>query len=298
MRAIAMPAFSFFAALLLLALSTSLRSATALLLLPPLVLLAAAGIGNLRRGAANAFDWFGMVTFTFFAGIAWIGWSALAFGWPERLARQAVRLEPGFATTFSALPFLVALLCTGVWLWMIVTSPRSPMRCITHWMVGLTLFWLLLANLWMPWIDYGKTFRGVSASLEEALPENPDCIAGAGLHLSFLATLDYFQGIRVIPQKSEQAASCSWLLVRGSLRDPASLAAAGWRPVWEGNRPSDRRAGDRFHLYRRGRKAEPASGLTDLGPADAEPDPTVPDRARGMRLKNQQVIPLPPDKGE
>jgi hypothetical protein len=147
-------------------------------------------------------------------------------------------------------------------------------------MVGLTLFWLLLASLWMPWIDYGKTFRGVSASLEEALPEKPDCIAGAGLHLSFLATLDYFQDIRVIPQKSEQAASCSWLLARGSLRDPASLAAAGWRPVWEGNRPSDRRAGDRFHLYRRGRKAEPASGLTDLGPADAEPDPTVPDRAR------------------
>ncbi|MDR2112350.1 MAG: hypothetical protein LBQ62_04495, partial [Candidatus Accumulibacter sp.] len=220
-RAIVIPALSFLAVLILLALLTSLRSATALLLLPPLVLLASAGVETLRRGAANAFDWFGMVTFSFLAGIAWIGWSALVFGWPERLARQAVRLEPGFTGVFSAPAFLFALVCTGLWFWMIVTSPRSPIRGITHWMVGLTLFWLLLASLWMPWIDYGKTFREVSASLKKALPAKIDCIAGAGLPLSFLATLDYFTDIRVLAQKSEQAASCSWLLIQGGQHNPA-----------------------------------------------------------------------------
>ena len=76
------------------------------------------------------------------------------------------------------------------------------------------------------------------------------------------------------------AAACSWLLVQGGQRNSVSLADAGWRPVWEGNRPSDRRADDKFHLYRRGRKADPASDLTDLGPASTEPDPTVPSRAR------------------
>ncbi|MDR2788974.1 MAG: glycosyltransferase family 39 protein [Candidatus Accumulibacter sp.] len=279
-RAIAVPALSFFAVLILLVLLTSLRSATALLLLPPLVLLASSGVETLRRGAANAFDWFSMVSFTFFAGIVWIGWSALVFGWPTRLARQAMRLEPGFLGVFSAPAFLFALACTGFWFWMIVTSPRSPMRGITHWMVGLTLFWLLLASLWMPWIDYGKTFRGVSASLKKALPAKMDCIAGAGLPMAFLATLDYFEGIRVIPQKSERAASCSWLLVQGSRRDPADLAGSGWRPVWHGNRPNDRRDYDRFHLYRASRRAEPASALDDLAPASPEPDPAVPSRAR------------------
>jgi 4-amino-4-deoxy-L-arabinose transferase-like glycosyltransferase len=241
------------------------------------VLLAVAGVGTLRRGAANAFDWFGMVTFTFLAGIAWIGWSALTFGWPARLARQAVRLEPGFATTFGALPFLFAFLCTGVWLWMIVTSPRSPMRCITHWMAGLTLFWLLIVSLWMPWIDYGKTFRGVSASLQKALPAETDCLAGAGLPFSFLASLDYFTGIRTVLQKSERAADCSWLLVQGAPQ--VDLARAGWREVWTGNRPTDRRADDWFHLYRRGRLADPASNLDDLA-LPAPPDPAVPSRAR------------------
>lgn len=277
---IAFPALSFFAILVLLAFLVSLRSATALLLLPPLVLLAVPGVATLRRGAASAFDWFGMMTFTLFAGIVWIGWSALVFGWPERLARQAVRLEPGFVGSFSAPAFAFALTFTGIWFWMIVTSPRSPTRSVMHWMSGLTLFWLLLASLWMPWIDYGKTFREVSASVRNALPERLDCVAGASLPLSFLAALDYFEDIRTIPQKSDAAARCSWLLVQGSQRSPASLAEAGWRKVWEGNRPGDRRAGDRFHLYQRGRKADPASELTDLAPAVPQPDPAVPSRAR------------------
>ncbi|MDR1709812.1 MAG: glycosyltransferase family 39 protein, partial [Candidatus Accumulibacter sp.] len=274
---VALPALAFLAAFLVLALFTSMRSATALLLLPPLVLLAAAGVGALRRGAANAFDWFGMLVFSFLACIVWIGWSALVFGWPERLARQAVRLEPGFVGAFGAPAFAFALVCTGIWFWMIVTSPRSPMRGIMHWMAGLTLFWLLLASLWMPWIDYGKTFRGVSASLRGALPAKVNCIVGGGLPLSFLASLDYFEGLRAVPRKSEHAAACSWLLVQGSRLDPDGLAEAGWRPVWQGNRPSDRRAGDKFHLYRRGRRAEPATRLTD--PAPPADDPAVPSRA-------------------
>ena len=279
-RPLALPAVSFLAILLLLSTLAAMRSAIALLLLPPLVLLAVPGVNSLRRGAANAFDWFGMVTFTFLAGIAWIGWSALVFGWPERLARQAVRLEPGFVGSFSGPAFLVALTFTGIWFWMIITTPRSPMRGIMHWMSGLTLFWLLLASLWMPWIDYGKTFRGVSASLRQALPEQPDCIAGAGLPLSFLAALDYFVDMRTIPQKNEEAARCSWLLVQGPVRDPGGLAEADWRKTWEGNRPSDRRMDDRFQLYRRGRKADPAPNLIDLQPLDEKPDASVPIRAQ------------------
>ncbi len=279
-RALALPALSFFTVLAMLAIFVAMRSATALLLLPPLVLLAVPGATSLRRGAANAFDWFGMVTFTFFAGIAWIGWSALTFGWPERLARQAVRLEPGFVGSFNAPAVVFAVIFTGIWFWMIITSPRSPMRGIMHWMSGLTLFWLLIVSLWMPWIDYGKTFRGVSASLQDALPEKPDCIAGAALPLSLLASLDYFENIRTVPQKSGDAARCSWLLVQGTVRDPSALSAAGWRKVWEGNRPSDRRASDKYHLYRRGKKADPAPALTDLKPEDGEPDGSAPNRAQ------------------
>ena len=277
-RAIAVPAVSFFGILAFFAGTVELRSANALLLLPPLVLVAVPGAVSLRRGAANAFDWFGMTTFTLFAAIAWIGWCALLFGWPTRLARQAVRLEPGFIGTFSAPAFLFALTCTGIWFWMIVTSPRSPMRGIMHWMAGLTLFWLLLASLWMPWIDYGKTFRAVAASLNRVLPADRDCIAGVNLQFAFRASLDYFEGIRTVPQKSNEAEKCSWLLVQGNVLDPDRLAASGWRPVWEGNRPSDRRPSEKFHLYQRSRKAAPPPRLTPVETDPPEPDALTPRR--------------------
>jgi len=261
-RPLALPIVSFFSVLLILGLNVETRSDSALLLLPPLVLLAVPGVATLRRGAANAFDWFGMMTFSCFAAIVWVVWSAMVFGWPERLARQAVRLEPGFIGAFNLLACAFAVLATLVWFWMIVTSPRSPMRGIMHWMAGLTLFWLLIATLWMPWIDYGKTYRPLSAALAGALPAKANCIANANLPDSILASLDYFDGIRTIALKDGSSKRCDWLLVHGQARNPAAITAAGWRHVWEGKRPSDRRDSERIHLYRR--QGKTTSLLSDI----------------------------------
>ncbi|MEF8732286.1 MAG: glycosyltransferase family 39 protein [Candidatus Accumulibacter meliphilus] len=243
---LALPIFAFLVTLLAIITYLGARSTTALLLLPPLVLLAVPGVSSLRRGAANAFDWFNMITFSFFAILAWIGWSALVFGWPERLARQAIRLEPGFVGQFNLLGVSFAVLGTLIWSWLIVTSPRSPMRGIMHWMAGLTLFWLLIATLWMPWIDYGKTYRPVSAALAKALPEKRGCIAGLNLSDSLLASLDYFDGIRTLALSSPAGKKCDLLLTTH-----AAPGAGNWQKVWEGGRPGDRRDNEKLQLYRR-----------------------------------------------
>ena len=246
---LALPLFGFFAVLGGLSLSYEAHSVSALLLLPPLVLLAVPGIASLRRGAANAFDWFGMVCLTFFAGFLWVGWCAMVFGWPEQLAKQVVRLEPGFAGSFSPPLFGIALLATAVWGWLIVTSPRSPFRGMTNWVAGVTLFWLLATTLWLPWVEYGKTYRPLSLSLDKALPANRGCIAGTGLAEAQRASFDYFSGIRTVPQELPAAGRCNWLLSQGSVRNDEGAPGAGWRKVWEGNRPGDRH--EKFRLYRR-----------------------------------------------
>ena len=274
-RALAWPGLAFVATLLIRGIGVEVRSASALLLLPPLVLLATPGVALLRRGAANAFDWFGMMAFTFFAGIAWIAWSAMTFGWPERLARQAARLEPGFVARFDIVTVLIALACTLTWFWLIFTSPRSPMRGLMHWMAGLTLFWVLIANLLMPWIDYGKSYRPVAGQLSAALPAriqdgNPErgrCIANGNLPNSILASLYYFNNLRTLPLESEAGKRCNWLLVHGEVRDTAKMSAAGWRKVWEGKRPGDRRESDKFHVYRRDR-SHPLAEMPELPPPD------------------------------
>ena len=271
-KALALPLYSFVAVLIMLGVGIETRSSAALLLLPPLVLLAVPGVASLRRGTANAFDWFGMMTFTLFAAVAWIVWSAMVFGWPARLARQVVRLEPGFVGHFNVVACLFALLATLVWFWLIITSPRSPMRGIMHWMAGLTLFWLLIASLWMPWIDYGKSYRPLSTSLSSVLPTDADCVANVNLPESILATLDYFDGIRAHPFGGEAGKRCHWLLLQGDVRDPGMIAAAGWQKVWEDRRPGDRRDNDRFQLFHRDAKARKNAQPSDFaaeGPESA-----------------------------
>ena len=259
-----LPNLSFCFTLLILASLVPARSAPTLLLLPPLVLFAVPGLASLRRGAANAFDWFGMMAFSFFAALVWVGWSAMIFGWPERLARQVVRLSPGFVGQFSLVHTGFALLVTFGWFWLILTSPRSPMRSIMHWMSGLTLFWVLLAVLWMPWINYGKSYRSFSAELAAAIPAKANCVANANLPLSILASLDYFAGIRPQPLASDAGRQCHWLLVLGDAYSPAQLAAGGWQAQWDGKRPGDRRSSDTFHLYRRNTKAKTPRALDEI----------------------------------
>jgi 4-amino-4-deoxy-L-arabinose transferase-like glycosyltransferase len=259
--ALVLPIFALLTTLLLVSLWLGSGSAPALLLLPPLVLLAVPGVFSLRRGAANAFDWFGMITFSIFAVLAWIGWCAMTFGWPEKLARQAVRLAPGFTGQLDLAAAGTGLLGTLLWGWLIASSPRSPMRGIVHWMAGLSLFWLLVTTLWMPWIDYGKTYRGVSASLAAALPEKRNCIANANASEALLASLDYFDSIRTVDAGSATGKRCELLLIHGLVKAGGALPATGdWRRIWEGGRPVDRRDSEKLYLYRRQAKRAGAAG--------------------------------------
>jgi 4-amino-4-deoxy-L-arabinose transferase-like glycosyltransferase len=250
-----LPLLSFSIALLVVGGWLGTRSAMALLLLPPLVLLAVPGIAVLRRGAANAFDWFGMITFSVFALLAWLGWTAMIFGWPQHLNRQFLRLEPGFIGNPDWPAVFIAALGTATWIWLIATSPRSPMRGSMHWMSGLTLFWLLMAMLWMPWWDYGKSYRLPATSLRDFLPESRDCIASSNLSEAMQASLDYFSAIQTLPWRSKKGEACSWLLVYGT---PNEIDSGSWRKVWKGGRPVDHKEHEKLRLYRRNTKPDRA----------------------------------------
>ena len=270
-RPLALPLFSFLLTLAILSWRIDARSVTVLLLLPPLVLQAAPCVAILRRGAANAFDWFSMATFSLAAIFVWIGWCALVFGWPERFAQQAVQFAPGFVGHFSLAAFLASVLISCAWLWFVITTPRSPLRGIMSWMAGLTLFWFLVAILWMPWIDYSKTYRSVSASLSKALEARTDCIANANTANGILASLDYFDSVRTLPLRTEEGARCNWLLIQGAAPEPKEMTAAGWRKRWEGKRPGDRGERDWLHLYQRDTRRRRVAPLPEI---EENPDHT------------------------
>ena len=235
--------------LLLLAWTFRPREIPALLMLPPLALLATTGALALRRGAASAFDWFAMLTFSLFTVVVWIGWSAMALGWPTKLAERALILRPGFVGQIHWFALLVGIAATIWWLWLIATAPRSPYRSLTHWTLGFTTLWLLATSLVLPWFDYGKTYRPVAQAIAKALPDNHGCLAERGLSETQLASMAYFVEIEPVAEDSKAGQACNWLLVVGDTRRELAAPSGQWTKVWEGNRPGDRK--EKFRLYRR-----------------------------------------------
>ena len=221
------------------------RPATLLPALVPLTLLAATGASRLRRGAANAFDWFGMMTFTLVAGLIWLGGIAMLTGEPARVAKNFSKPAPGFIAEASPILILLAIAASVGWLAVMLRTPRSPWRAAARWSVGLTTIWLLLMTLWLPWIDYGKTYRSASHELRRALGPNPGCIARRGLGLAQRASFDYFNGIRTVG--GSKARDCRHMIVQAGTGSEKDLP--GWTLVRETSRPGDK--SERLRLYRR-----------------------------------------------
>ena len=230
----------------LLAFFADVPKATALMpALVPLTLLAAAGAGRLRRGAASAFDWFGMMTFTLAASLIWLGGIAMLTGEPARVAKNFSKPAPGFIAEVSTLAIVIAIAVTVGWIAVMLRTPRSPWRAAARWSVGLTTIWLLLVALWLPWIDYGKSYRSVSADFRHVLGNHPGCIARRGLGLAQRASLDYFNGIRTVG--GSRARDCRHLIMQAAPNTEKSLP--GWTLVRETARPGDK--SERLRLYRR-----------------------------------------------
>jgi 4-amino-4-deoxy-L-arabinose transferase-like glycosyltransferase len=239
--------------LAMLALTFRPREIPALLMLPSLALLATPGALNLRRGAANAFDWFAMTTFSLFAGVVWLAWSAMALGWPEKLAGRVVALRPGFSGSIEPWALAFGIGVTLWWIWLIFTAPRSTYRSLTHWTLGFTTFWVLATTLLLPWFDYGKSYRPVAEGVARALPDSSTCLAERGLNSAQRASLAYFVGLEPSAADSTSGRRCHWVLVNGSNRQDLAPPAGSWVRVWEGNRPGERQ--EKFRLYRRAEAA-------------------------------------------
>ena len=222
-------------------------------LLAPLSLFAAYGIFSLRRGAVAALDWFGVLTFAVFTGIVWLGYVALLTGVPAPMARNFARIAPGFVAQLEPFALLVAIALLLAWLFLIFFAPFTPMRGVARWAGGMVLLWGTLAMLWMPWVDYQKTYRSVALQLKSKMPVSAPCISQRGLGVSQAAALDYHGGIRAQPFDVVRPGTCPLVLVQGhpthELDAPGSGASGKlrWTKLADVGRPGDR--AERYRLY-------------------------------------------------
>jgi 4-amino-4-deoxy-L-arabinose transferase-like glycosyltransferase len=224
------------------------QSVSLLPILAPLALLASQSVHVLRRGAAAALDWFGLITFAFFAGLVWLGYIAMMTGLPPRVANNFAKSAPGFIPEFQLIYFLVALALTAGWIYLMFFTPFSPTRSIARWAAGIVLLWGCFSMLWMPWVEFQKSYRSVALQLRSRIPVGADCIAQRGLGVPQAAALDYHADIRPRAFDVVRPQACRLLLVQGNPRHEFDAPGAGWVKLADVGRPGDK--SERFRLYR------------------------------------------------
>jgi 4-amino-4-deoxy-L-arabinose transferase-like glycosyltransferase len=223
-------------------------------LLPPLAMLAAFGLPTMKRGAINAVDWFSVMTLTTCAAFIWVGWIAKQTGWPPKIAHNAFKLAPGFKPEFNLIALLIAAAATISWIvlvhWRVSRRPSVLWRAVVLSSGGVILCWTLLMTLWLPWLDYGKSYAGVAREIANNLPPSADCVVG-NIGPAQRASFAYYGKV---PFARVDAESCDFLLLQDNNRSKKEAklitrSNAQWRLLWQGRRPSDR--DERYRLYQR-----------------------------------------------
>ncbi len=240
---------SFIVMLFALSFVPDINDQNGLPMLLPIALLATASLSTLRRGAANALDWFGIMTFALLAIMFWWGWAGLLTDNNAKITHWLKDYQPGFEPDFFPVPFWIAVAVTVLWVILVWRVGRSVRRSLINWASGVTLLWVLTMTLWLPWLDSGKSYRHMIDDLKTALPQKYNCIADVHIGDSQRAMLQYFGGIN--PHR-KSAQTCDLLLVQGNRVAKPIEDEIGWEKIWEGGRKGDQN--ERFRLYQRVKK--------------------------------------------
>jgi hypothetical protein len=215
--------------------------------LPPIAVLAAFALPTLKRSTSAAIDWFSVFFFTGCAIFGWVMYVAMQTGVPSQPAANVARLAPGFHARFSLIELAAAIAGSVAWLWLVRWRTGRHRHALWKSLVlpaaGVALCWLLVMTLWLPVVDYDRTYRHwVERVASHVAPH--ECIAAPGMPRAQLAALEYFGGFRVDGRVSADRAECPVLLQLG-----VPPALPGWQLVARERRPTDRN--EWTSLYRR-----------------------------------------------
>ena len=242
-------------------LSTRPADRALLLALPALAALAAFALPTLKRSLSALIDWFTLLFFSIAAIGIWVVWLAVQTGVPAKPAANVARLAPGYVNEFAPLPFVLALAATLAWCalvrWRSARHRAALWKSLILPAGGTTLAWLLLMTLWLPLLDYGRSYAPQVALAVRAIEQSKDasdtpddaCVINYGLSPSAVAALTYHGALTVATPL--QVGLCRWVIADEAAFPPVAqaLPPSQWRQVATAVRPTDR--SDRWIVLRR-----------------------------------------------
>ena len=263
-RHVALPLW-FVAVAVMATLTTPAADRSLLLGLPPMAALAAFALPTLKRSVASLIDWFTLLFFTGCSIIIWVVWIAMQTGVPRQPAANVARLAPGFEPSFAWFAFLMAISATLAWGWLVKWRTGAHRTALWKSLVlpagGATLCWLLLMTLWLPLLDYARSYAPMSRQIARQIGKT-GCAEIFGISSAQAAALQYHGKLKL--RQAAPDTGCEFLIVdadsQSKLGNVVNLPDwAFWATL---SRPADRN--ENVLLYKR-----VANSIKNTGPARA-----------------------------
>lgn len=219
--------------------------------------LAAYGLLSLPRSVTSLVDWFAVVVFTGLGVLIWLYWSAIEFGFPQRLASRLDFLAPGVIGNAGVLDLLAGVLVSGLWValltWRIGRGEPRLWRPVVLSAGGVSLAWVLMMNLLLPALEinrgYGHAVERIQSTIDRSeyatsLPPAQTCVQAPGTDLTSRAIV--LSSLN-LPLARPSYGQCHWRL------STSSFVPEGWSTVLVSPRNPNRPERTRFYLQERTR---------------------------------------------
>jgi len=231
--------------------TTSAADRSLLLALPALAALAAFALPTLGRSVGALIDWFTLIFFSGCALIIWVVWISMQTGFPAAPARNVARLAPGFIHSFSFTLFFIAVSASAVWAWLVFWRVGRHRSAIWKSVVlpagGAALCWLLLMTLWLPLLDYARSYAPLVAQTNALIPPGTRCVSTLGLSRSQMAAFQFHGSLTLKPV--DTTADCPWLLGDATVLNYLAQSTERWQSHGSFRHPADAR--EKLLLYAR-----------------------------------------------
>jgi len=225
-------------------LTTAAAERSLLLALPALAALAAFALPTLGRSFGALIDWFTLLFFSGCAIIIWVVWISMETGFPSQPAANVMRLAPGFSHEISYFLFFIAIFASLAWAWLVKWRVGKHRAAIWKSLVlpagGAVLCWTLLMTLWLPLLNYARSYRPLVTDTLKIMQNNPQCVQTYGLNPSQTAAFRFHGKLTL--EAMNASSNCAWLMIDGAalLAKPDLVANDIW--TWQGTvrHPADR----------------------------------------------------------
>jgi 4-amino-4-deoxy-L-arabinose transferase-like glycosyltransferase len=222
-----------------------------LLGLPAMATLAAFALPTLERRLSALIDWFTLFFFSVLGMLIWGIWISMQTGLSSKGMLLIGKLVPGYEPTFAWLPFLAAILGTLAWLYLVIWRVGRHRTAMWKSLVlpagGTALCWLLLMTLWLPMLDFARSYSPLVQRVSETIGKQT-CVKVYGLNPGQATAFAYHGSMQLQPLQS--TSPCPWLIVDADAEQSLSTVnMSAWRFVTKMRRPSD--DNEDVLLYRR-----------------------------------------------